>query len=199
MCTPMLACIAFIYSAPSAKVQDLTAYAVNSTTILINWKQVDCIHRNSRIVQYLVSYDASITLREQVSVKTSFTVTGLVPRSNYTFTVSAVGEINGGDNTAGTSDSVEEQTPKSTGIYIYIYTSILYRLKQVFTNNMQTMYSTYSLYFWKYIIIIILSPCISDSHACKCSQTLFHHSLQYRAFVATESEYHFQQQYYHIQ
>ena len=113
------ACIAFIYSAPSAKVQNLTASAVNSTTILINWKQVDCIHRNSRIVQYLVSYESSITLREQISVsKTSesFTFTGLVPRSNYTFNVSAVGEISG-DNAAGTSDSVEEQTPKTTGIY----------------------------------------------------------------------------------
>ena len=48
--------------------------------------------------------------------ETSFTATGLVPRSNYTFTVSAVGVLDNNVNAAGPNVTVINQTEISTGI-----------------------------------------------------------------------------------
>ena len=62
-----------------------------------------------------------ITSREQrtsLSVdETSFIVTGLVPRSNYTFTVSAVGVLDKNVNAVGPAVTVIKRTEISTGIF----------------------------------------------------------------------------------
>ena len=51
---------------------------------------------------------------------TSFTTTGLVPRSNYTFTVSAVGVLDNNVNAAGPNVTVIKRTETSTGIFFKI-------------------------------------------------------------------------------
>ena len=81
------------------------------------------MHQNSRIVRYDVSYtfglNDSIASREQMKSlsvdETSFIATGLVPRSNYTFTVSAVGVLDNNVNAAGPTVTVIKQTEISTG------------------------------------------------------------------------------------
>ena len=60
-----------------------------------------------------------ITSREQMTSlsvdETSFAATGLVSRSNYTFTVSAVGVLDNNVNRAGPTVTVIKQTEISTG------------------------------------------------------------------------------------
>ena len=120
----------FYNPAPTGKVQDLTASQLNSTALLVEWRPVDCIHQNSRIVRYDLSYafglNDLITSREQMTSlsvdETSFIVTGLVPRSNYTFNVSAVGVLDNNVNAAGPNVTVIKRTETSTGIFIKIRT-----------------------------------------------------------------------------
>ena len=94
-----MACYQFIciHVAPSGKPQNITGGALNSTSILIQWDGLDCLDRNGVITGYKIyqSIDYLQLLLPTKYVNTSsFTVTHLFPRSNYTFQVAAV-NVNG--------------------------------------------------------------------------------------------------------
>ena len=116
----------FYNPAPTGEVQGLTVSQLNSTASLVEWRPVECIHQNSRIVRYDVSYTFGlndlIASREQMTSlsvdETSFIVAGLIPRSNYTFTVSAVGVLDNNVNRTGPTVTVMKQSEISTGIFI---------------------------------------------------------------------------------
>ena len=88
-------------AAPSGKPQNISANVISSTSILIQWNDVDCIDRNGNLTAYNVSYQpknySQLSL-SSITVSRSLTVTNLIPRTNYTFQVAAV-------NTNGTGPS----------------------------------------------------------------------------------------------
>ena len=78
--------------------QSLTASSVNVTNIIIRWDRVDCQERNGhtdsyRLIYYPVS-DPSVRSNAITILGTGvddriFSVSGLPPRTNYTFEVQA--------------------------------------------------------------------------------------------------------------
>ena len=78
-------------------VQSLSASSVNVTNITIQWDRVDCQERNGltdsyRIVDYPTSNPSDRSARTVAGIGDSdriFTVTGLPPRTSYTFEVQA--------------------------------------------------------------------------------------------------------------
>ena len=88
-----------IYIAPSGEPQNVTGTTINSTSIRIQWKDVNCIKRNGEILAYNVAYRAvdysqpSLSLRASPSVR-SLVLNHLIPRTNYNLLVAAV-NVNG--------------------------------------------------------------------------------------------------------
>ena len=69
--------------------------------------------------------------------ETSFIANGLVPRSNYTFTVSAVGVLDNNVNAAGPTVTVIYQTEISTG------NLLKYRPKLIIMHGIITFFYCY--------------------------------------------------------
>ena len=86
-----MTCYCCIHTAPSGEPQNITGGAINSTSILIQWNDVNCFDRNGDITGYRIIILPSITMKTSES---SFIVTHLTPHSNYTFQVAAV-NVNG--------------------------------------------------------------------------------------------------------
>ena len=78
-------------------VQSLSASSVNVTNITIQWDRVDCLERNGetdsyRVVDYPTLYPNERSGRTIAGTEDSdrkFSVTGLTPRTSYTFEVQA--------------------------------------------------------------------------------------------------------------
>ena len=94
----MKAIFVFITTAPSSgPPQSVMMSSVTSSSITVQWGRVSCIDRNSEITGYTVQYGqtgSSTTVMESVSGTSDsdrmFTLTGLIPRTSYTFEVAAV-------------------------------------------------------------------------------------------------------------
>ena len=79
--------------------QSLTASSVNVTSITIRWDRVDCDKRNGRVDVYRVVYYPTLSsnpadqvVRVLVGAEFSdrvFSITGLPPRTSYTFELQA--------------------------------------------------------------------------------------------------------------
>ena len=110
-----------LYSpAPSAPPTSVSAPDATSSSITVQWRAVDCIHRNGNITGYSVRYEAeesgsgqnvfgnTTTIIEMSDTKV--TIFGLMRATNYSIAVAAV-------NSAGTgvySDSITAETDDST-------------------------------------------------------------------------------------
>ena len=78
--------------------QSLTVSSVNVTSITIRWDRVDCQERNGHTDGYRIVYYPTLSPSDriaQTSVGTEdsdrmFSITGLPPRTNYTFEMQAV-------------------------------------------------------------------------------------------------------------
>ena len=79
--------------------QSLTASSVNVTGISIQWDRVHCQERNGRIDGYRVVYYPTLSSDNDQIARTiagtegsdrMFSITGLPPRTNYTFEVQAL-------------------------------------------------------------------------------------------------------------
>ena len=78
--------------------QSLTASSVNITNITIRWDRVDCQERNGHTDSYRVVYYPTSILRDYFARTLAgiedndriFSVTGLIPRTSYTFEVQTV-------------------------------------------------------------------------------------------------------------
>ena len=99
--------------------------SVTSSSITVQWGRVSCIDRNSEITGYTVRYGqtgSTTTVMESVSGTSDsdrmFTVSGLIPRTNYTFEVAAVSTNNG---TGPFSTGVFVETTVFGGILYYMY------------------------------------------------------------------------------
>ena len=77
--------------------QSLTTSSVNITSITIRWDRVDCQERNGYTDGYRIVYYPTLSpnddiARTLVGIEESdrmFSITGLPPRTNYTFEVKA--------------------------------------------------------------------------------------------------------------
>ena len=81
--------------------QSLTASSVNVTSITIRWERVDCQERNGltdsyRVVYYPTSNPSDRVAQTLAGIQDNdrmFTITGLPPRTSYTFEVQASNPI----------------------------------------------------------------------------------------------------------
>ena len=104
-------------SAPTGSPNNVT-YTVTSTSVVINWLEIDCIERNGVITDYTVVFQeqggAVITGEVNVMDRT-FTTSGLTPHTNYIFRVAGVNS----NGTGPYSNDIIALTDEDGKIYIY--------------------------------------------------------------------------------
>ncbi len=103
------------FSAPSGTVQNLVSSPTPST-VTLQWDRVSCLTRNSEITGYEVTFgptSSSTRTTESITGTQSrtFTVTGLIPRTQYAFQVTSLS-----DSGNGPSATVTSQTSLPSGI-----------------------------------------------------------------------------------
>ena len=90
-------CVILLSPAPSGIPGPLTFSDVNLTSITIQWTELPCSDRNGEITGYTVEYSSTTppphtnTVTVSGSGTTRLVVGGLLPRTNYTFSVKAQG------------------------------------------------------------------------------------------------------------
>ena len=84
--------------------------SIGTTFLFIMWNPLDCEKQNGPITNYIVEYTAGDTSLTASADTTSYSLTGLVPCTNYSIRVAAVNEAGIG----GFSEAVSEIT-KATG------------------------------------------------------------------------------------
>ena len=87
-----------MYIAPSSAPQGFTVQTVTSTSVVLTWNELDCLQRNGDITGYTIRYVGdSQNITESFSDTTrTYTVQGLVPFTEYSFSVAAVNTIGAG-------------------------------------------------------------------------------------------------------
>ena len=86
------------------------ASSFNSTSVTIQWDRVTCVLRNSDITGYQISYDGE-TVDVSGTDMREFTASGLIPRTQYTFTVTPISNSGMGTEVA----SVVRETSQAEG------------------------------------------------------------------------------------
>ena len=99
----------------------LSFSAVNLTSITVQWTELPCSDRNGEITSYTVEYSSttpppphSNTVTVSGSSTTRLVVGGLLPRTNYTFSVRA----QGANDTRSPSTNASRFTRTPSGISI---------------------------------------------------------------------------------
>ena len=83
----------YAHTAPSGAPEVLSAMAVNSTAIDVQWSELDCALRNGDIIAYVVMRMRQVGDHQTVHVpgnQSSITITGLDPLTEYMIRVAAV-------------------------------------------------------------------------------------------------------------
>ena len=91
----------FVFLAPSTAPTCVSVSEVTSTSITVQWGEVDCIHSNGDITGYTVLYAVQVNGSIQtVSVSgggsTQTIISGLTPSTNYSIEVAAVNSVGTG-------------------------------------------------------------------------------------------------------
>ena len=107
--------IIIMFTAPSGEPRDVTGTTINSTSIRIQWRDVDCIERNGEILAYNITYRAVGYSQPSLSLtalptERSLVLSNLIPRTKYNLLVAAE-NING----TGPSGSVTVSTGDVAG------------------------------------------------------------------------------------
>ncbi len=112
--TGIMQCHAFL--APSGAPQNLGIISTDDTTIVIGWKPVECRYRNGDITGYNVTYYHGAEMMTQMLPESdhTFTATGLLFSTMYTFEVVALSRQYG----AGPSANTTKNTSGLQGISI---------------------------------------------------------------------------------
>ena len=96
---------------PSAAPDPVTMTGVTSSSITVQWGEVECIHRNGEIVGYSVRYSgggSTQTMAVSEADATMTTISGLTPSTQYSVQVAAV-------NGAGTGEYSSSQSRLTLG------------------------------------------------------------------------------------
>ena len=69
-----------------------------ATSVMLTWNELDCLQRNGDITGYMIRYDRDSQLISDSSsdASTTYTVQGLDPFTEYSFSVAAVNSIGTG-------------------------------------------------------------------------------------------------------
>ena len=105
----MLCCF-FVFTAPTGAPHNVT-FTVTSTSVNINWLEIDCIERNGVITNYTVVFQeqGGAVIPGEVNVMDrTFTASGLTPHTNYIFRVAGVNSNGTGPYTNNTMVMTEE-------------------------------------------------------------------------------------------
>ena len=97
--------------APSAAPDPVTLTGVTSSSITVQWGEVECIDRNGEITDYSVGYSgggSTQTMPVSGTDATMTTITGLTPSTEYSVQVAAV-------NDAGTGEFSSSQSRLTLG------------------------------------------------------------------------------------
>ena len=86
--------VCFILAAPSAPPSSVSATS-SSTTITVQWRAVDCIHRNGNLTGYTIQYEVVGSGNKHFvsvsgSASTEGNISGLMPSTAYSIHVAAV-------------------------------------------------------------------------------------------------------------
>ena len=82
----------FIHTGPTVPVSNITFSSVESVSTIVSWGEVPCNGRNGPITGYYLTY-TNITLNTSYTVNitgdnnTMYTLTGLIPYTNYTVSI----------------------------------------------------------------------------------------------------------------
>ena len=85
-------CFLFVSTVPTGAPHNVTYYAT-STSVNLNWLQIDCIERNGVITNYTVVFQEqgeAVIPGEVNVIDRTFTASGLTPHTNYIFRVAGV-------------------------------------------------------------------------------------------------------------
>ena len=98
MCIPLLHAL---LSAPTTAPTCVSVSEVTSTSITVQWEEVDCIHRNGDITGYTVRYEVQGNGSTQTATvsgggSTQIIISGLTPSTNYSIEVAAVNSVGTG-------------------------------------------------------------------------------------------------------
>ena len=98
MCIPLLHAL---LSAPTTAPTCVSVSEVTSTSITVQWGEVDCIHRNGDITGYTVRYEVQGNGSTQTATvsgggSTQIIISGLTPSTNYSIEVAAVNSVGTG-------------------------------------------------------------------------------------------------------
>ena len=81
---------------PDGNVSSLNVSHINQTSIRIMWKEVDCVQRNGRIIEYIVIISNDSYAYNLTSTEKYITVNDLVLGGIYKISVAAVNSIGSG-------------------------------------------------------------------------------------------------------
>ena len=89
VCTPL---------APSDAPRHLAAQIITSTSVMLTWNEVDCLQQNGDVTGYIIVYfgDSKTATHSSDGVSRTYTVQGLNPFTEYSFSVAAVNSIGTG-------------------------------------------------------------------------------------------------------
>ena len=101
--------LSLISAAPGGIPASISFSDVNLTSITVQWTELPCSDRNGEIAGYTVEYSSSTppphtnTINVSGSSNTRLVVGGLLPRTNYIFSVKAQGAPNASSETRFTA------------------------------------------------------------------------------------------------
>ena len=98
----------------------MTVTAVNSTSVVLSWSEVQCFSGSGAVTHYLVQYQSSCcggTVQNVTTDGLVQVISGLRPNTVYTFRVAAVG----GSQTIGPFSNPANTSLPGQLIYMYIY------------------------------------------------------------------------------
>ena len=79
----------FAHTAPSAPPTSVSVSEVTSSSIIVQWGPVDCVHRNGDIIGYSVQYGSETVFVSGNSSRGMHAISGLVPFTTYSIQVAA--------------------------------------------------------------------------------------------------------------
>ena len=108
-------------TAPSAPPTSVSVSEVTSSSITVQWRPVDCIHRNGDITGYSVQYGSETVSVSGDSSGGMYVISGLMPSTTYSIQVAA-------ENSAGTgpySTSLHNLTAGRTNFVPCVFPSFI--------------------------------------------------------------------------
>ena len=114
---PFVSSSVIFLTEPTSSPENIVISSVEGRSMIVSWDEVPCSEQNGPIIGYLLYYTNTIfsdTINITGGENRAYTLTELIPYTNYTVTVSAYNDAGNGP----TSDNRIQQT-EQTGQLVY--------------------------------------------------------------------------------